>query len=73
MLARTYILEDSISNIKANSNYYFGELWDGEGNGKELLESGVIYVEDTRVEFEVIELNEDDIMQSVVSVFSINF
>lgn len=39
----SYILgtEDTIETGK---EYYFGQLWDGDGDGEELLESGAIAV-----------------------------
>lgn len=29
-------------NIKAGTELYFGQLWGGDGNGEELLESGSV-------------------------------
>lgn len=58
----SYILgtEDTIETGK---EYYFGQLWDGDGDGEELLESGTIavYQDDTEhiVDFEVVEQTED--------------
>ena len=59
--------------IKVGGKYYFGQLWDGEGNGLELLESGVIAVYDETgdfiiVDFDVEYIDFDEIMESVVKV-----
>lgn len=35
-----------IREIEIGEEYYFGELWDGNGDGEELLESGSIAVFD---------------------------
>ncbi len=35
-----------VREIKIGEEYYFGELWDGCGDGEELLESGSISVFD---------------------------
>ena len=70
----SYVLgtEDTIETGKT---YYFGQLWDGDGDGKELLESGAIavYQDGTEyiVDFEVVE-PADDILQAVVKVTDIN-
>lgn len=32
------------NTIEAGKEYYFGQLWDGNGDGEELLESGAIAV-----------------------------
>lgn len=70
----SYILgtEDT---IEAGKEYFFGQLWDGNGDGEELLESGAIavYQDGTEyiVDFEVVE-PADDILQAVVKVTDIN-
>lgn len=46
---------------------YFGEIWDGEGDGNELLESGSIFIGDVCCEFTVVERNED-ILKTIVSI-----
>lgn len=62
--------------IKSGTELYFGQLWDGNGDGKELLESGAIGIwdndlkEDVIVDFEILEPNED-ILQTLVKVTSI--
>lgn len=70
----SYILgtEDT---IEAGREYYFGQLWDGNGDGEELLESGAIAVyqdgEEYIVDFEILETAED-ILQTRVKVIRID-
>lgn len=70
----SYILgtEDT---IEAGREYYFGQLWDGNGDGEELLESGAIAVyqdgEEYIVDFEILEAAED-ILQTRVKVIEID-
>ena len=70
----SYILgtEDT---IEAGKEYYFGQLWDGNGDGEELLESRAIAVyqddEEYIVDFEVLE-SAEDILQTRVKVTGIN-
>ena len=54
--------------IKVGNTYYFGQLWDGNGEGELLLESGSIGIDDTIVEFKVLEENKDDILKNIVEV-----
>ena len=54
--------------IEIGNTYYFGQLWDGNGEGEFLLESGSISIDDILVEFKVLEENEDDILKSIVEV-----
>lgn len=61
--------------IRQEEEYYFGELWDGNGDGAEILESGAVAVYDENkddfkvVEFEIVESNEN-IMQTRVLITS---
>lgn len=70
----SYILgtEDT---IETGREYYFGQLWDGDGDGEELLESGAIAVyqdgEEYIVDFEILEAAED-ILQTRVKVIEID-
>lgn len=70
----SYILgtEDT---IETDREYYFGQLWDGNGDGEELLESGAIAVyqdgEEYIVDFEILE-SAEDILQTRVKVIGIN-
>ena len=61
--------------IEAGREYYFGQLWDGNGDGEELLDSGAIAVyqdgEELIVDFEILEPTED-ILQTRVKVIGIN-
>jgi hypothetical protein len=61
--------------IEAGKEYYFGQLWDGNGDGEELLESGAIAVyqdgEEYIVDFEILE-SAEDILQTRVKVIGIN-
>lgn len=55
--------------------YYFGQLWDGEGEGEELLESGVIYINQNGYEYGVnfrITQKEENINDTLVYVTSID-
>ena len=56
--------------IKLLKTYYFGEIWDGLGDGEELLKRGTISIDDVLVDFEVIEEN-TDILKSIVRVIGI--
>lgn len=65
------------SEIKRRKHYYFGQLWDGNGDGKELLdsESIAIYKEKSDifivVAFKVIIERNNDIMKSLVEITDI--
>lgn len=49
----------------------FAELWDGDGDGKELLESGAISPDNENVVgFEVVE-NDENILNTIVKVTDI--
>lgn len=55
--------------------YYFGKLWDGEGDGEELLESGVIYINQNGYEYGVnliVTQKEENINNTMVYVTSID-
>lgn len=57
--------------ITSGQTYYFGQLWDGSGDGKELLESGSISLDgENIVSFDVLEYS-DDIMDTLVKVTDI--
>lgn len=54
--------------------YYFGQLWDGEGDGEELLDSGVIYIHQNEYDYEVsfnVFIREENISDSLVFVTAI--
>lgn len=70
----SYIL-GTWDTIETGKEYYFGQLWDGDGDGDELLESGAIAVyqdgEEYIVDFEIMEAAAD-ILQTQVKVTGIN-
>lgn len=66
----SYILGNE-GEIKVGGEYYFGQLWDGNGDGEELLESGSVALdEDFIVSFSVIE-TDSDVLKSLVKVTDI--
>ena len=68
MKTLSYILGSSEEKIIINGEYYFGQLWDGNGNGEELLESGAISPDgENIVAFEVVKRAED-ILETIVRV-----
>ena len=68
MKSLSYILGSSEEKIIINGEYYFGQLWDGNGDGEELLESGAISPDgENVVSFEVIK-KADDILETVIRV-----
>lgn len=60
--------------IEIGAKLYFGQLWDGDGDGEELLNSSAIAVWDDGnenvVAFEIVEQDED-ILNTVVRVTDI--
>lgn len=64
----SYILGSSEEKIIINGEYYFGQLWNGDGNGEELLESGAISPDgENIVAFEVVK-KANDILETIVRV-----
>lgn len=61
--------------IEAGKEYFFGQLWDGNGDGEELIESGAIAVyqdgKEFIVDFEIME-SAEDILQTRVKVTGID-
>ena len=61
--------------IEVGEEYYFGQLWDGDGDGEELIESEAIAIyqdgEEYIVDFEILE-SAEDILQTRVKVTGIN-
>ena len=71
MKTLSYILGSSEEKIIINGEYYFGQLWDGNGDGEELLESGAISPDRKNiVAFEVVKKSED-ICKSIVKITDI--
>ena len=69
MKTLSYILGSE--EIVINKEYYFGQLWDGNGDGEELLESGAISLDNENVvAFEVVK-KADDILKALVKVTDI--
>lgn len=70
----SYILGTE-DKIETGKEYFFGQLWDGNGDGEELIESGAIAVyqdgEEHIVDFEIMEAAED-ILQAQVKVIGID-
>lgn len=57
--------------IEIGKKYYFGELWDGNGDGDDLLESGSVSPDNENVvEFEVVEQDEN-VLNALVRVTDI--
>ena len=70
MKTLSYVLGQE-REIEIGQEYYFGQLWDGEGDGEELLESGAISPdEENVVAFEIVE-NADDPLETLVKVTDI--
>lgn len=70
--------------IKVGEEYYFGQLWDEEGDEEELLKSGCIGIYDDSkpsffgcdnwviVRFDIIEKN-DNVLDTVVKITEIDY
>jgi len=57
--------------IEVGAELYFGQIWDGEGDGEELLQSGAVSPDNENVvAFDIIEKAED-IMDTLVKVTDI--
>lgn len=62
--------------IEVGKEYLFGQLWDGNGDGEELLSSGSIYLGDDEndmpviADFEIAE-NNDDILKATIRILDI--
>lgn len=70
MMTLSYVLGQE-REIEIGQEYYFGQLWDGEGDGEELMKSGAISPDGENViAFEVIE-NADDPLETLVKVTDI--
>lgn len=70
MKALSYI-NGSGKEIEEGRAYHFGEIWDGDGDGKRLLKDGCLYTysegEEIRIDFEVIQYSED-VLEALVEV-----
>lgn len=66
----SYILGNE-EEIKVGGEYYFGQLWDGNGDGEELLESGAIALDENFiVSFDLAEAD-SDILKTLVKITDI--
>ena len=71
MKTLTYILGSLEEEIVINKEYYFGQLWDGNGDGEELLKSKTISPDgENIISFEVVKKSED-ILETIVKVTDI--
>lgn len=70
MKTLSYIYSNE-EDIELGNTYYFGQLWDGNGDGEELLDSGAICIgedEDNMpiiVWFKIIEENHDSLQARI--------
>lgn len=67
---------EMVQDVEIGNAYFFGELWDGDGEGEELLESGSIAMvdedgEDIIVDFELEGEVEEVIADTLVLVTSL--
>ena len=63
---------ESRKEIKVGMELRFAELWDGNGEGEELLQSGAIRPdEENVVAFEIVKEDVEDILKTVVKVTDI--
>ena len=68
MKTLSYVLGEE-RKIEIGQEYYFGQLWDGEGDGEELMESGAVSPDGENViAFDVIE-NADDPLVKVTDIY----
>lgn len=49
---------------------YFGQIWDGKGDGKEILRQRNITIEEKIIEFIIIEKNKD-ILETIIKITGI--
>lgn len=70
MKTLSYVLGQE-REIEIGQEYYFGQIWDGEGDGEELLESGAVSPDgESVVAFEAIEKSNDP-LEALVKVTDI--
>lgn len=56
--------------IETGKLLYFGQIWDGEGDGKEILRERCIAIEENIIEFKIIERNKD-ILETIIKITGI--
>lgn len=65
---------DNGNKIEVGETYRFSDLWSGNGDEIELMESGSIWIGNDEndmpiiADFDVIEVNEDDAILSIIKV-----
>lgn len=60
---------ESREEIKIGMEVRFAELWDGDGDGQELLDSGSVSPDnDNVVAFEVIDLDENELVYCIIDI-----
>ncbi len=65
-------IEQTSNYIETNYIYRFGEVWNGEGDGKESLYSESISPDNEHIiDFIVMEEDEDDILESKILITNI--
>lgn len=67
----SYIYDGTEQEVEIGMELYFWQLWDGDGDGQELPESGSISPDNENVvAFKIVETS-DDILKTVVKVTDI--
>ena len=66
----SYILGNE-REIKLGEEYYLGQLWDGDGDGEELLESGAIAIDDEYTVAFIITEPDEQILNTLVKITDI--
>lgn len=71
MKTLSYIMSETEKEIKLGEELYFGEVWNGEGDGIELLESGCISPDNENVvSFDIVEKT-DNILNTLIKITDI--
>lgn len=71
MKTLSYILGGEEKEIELGAELYFGEIWDGEGDGEEILNSGCVSPDNENVvAFKILE-NSTDVLNTFVKVTDI--
>lgn len=71
MKSLSYVLGTE-TEIEVGKELYFGQIWDGNGDGWELLEDGSVSPDgENVVAFQIVEKNNEDALKSIVKVTDI--
>lgn len=71
MKTLSYIMSETEKEIKLGEELYFGEVWNGEGDGIELLESSCISPDNENVvSFDIVEKT-DNILNTLIKITDI--